>query len=128
MFRDVYGNIQPKVALVPAVQGSTVPTAAIDLKGARGVAFVISTGAVVGDGDFGVVLQESDTAESGDFADVPPEFVDSNAPATLEASSVYKLGYRGHRRFVRAYLVKEGGTSVALGAVAVLEPLDRPAA
>ena len=85
------------------------------------------TGAIGGDGDFGVEIFESDSADSG-FGAADASVVDSNAPATLEASSMYRLGYRGHKRYVRLQLTKAGGTSIALGAVAVLEPLDKPAA
>jgi hypothetical protein len=66
-----------------------------------------------------VKLQESDTSTSGDFADVDAEDVFTNAPATLAASSAYKLGYRGSKRYIRVALTKAGGTSIAVGAVAV---------
>lgn len=126
--RDLYSNISVVPALASAVQSSNSNGAAIDLNGNRSVCFVLNTGAIVSSGDFGAKLQESDTTTSGDFADVDAEFMDSNAPDTLEASSAYRLGYRGHKRYVRLVLTKAGGTSIAAGAVAVFEPLDRPAA
>lgn len=43
--------------------------------------------------------------------------------ATLAASS-YKLGFRGHKRYVRLALTKAGGTSIALGAYAIRGNLD----
>lgn len=118
--RDLYSNFGPVPALAPAVQAAATTGAAIDTKGFGSVAFVVNTGAIVSDGDFGVKLQESDTTTSGDFADVAAEVVDSNAPATLAAASAYKLGYRGFKRYVRVALTKTGGTSIAAGAVAVL--------
>ena len=64
-----------------------------------------------------------------DFTDADAAHVDSNAPATLEASSAYKVGYRGFKRYVRLALTKEGGTSIAAGAVAVLsDAAQRPVA
>lgn len=125
--RDLYHNIAAVPALAPAVQGSATTGAAIDLKGAGRVAIVVNTGAIVSSGDFGVKLQESDTTTSGDFTDVAAGFVDSDAPATLAAASSYRLGYRGHKRYIRVSLTKAGGTSIAAGAVAVLSDLaERP--
>ncbi|WP_028031113.1 hypothetical protein [Gemmobacter nectariphilus] len=126
--RDLYSNIAATLALTPAVQAAAATGATIDLQAARSVAFVVSTGAIVGDGDFGVTIQESDTTTSGDFADAAAAVVDTDAPATLEASTSYRLGYRGFKRYVRLSLTKAGGTSIAAGAVAVTEPLTRPVA
>jgi len=117
------------LALAPAVKTAAGDGVAIDTHGYGSVAFVVNTGAVAGSGDFGVKLQESDTATSGDFTDVAAEQVDSNAPSTLVASSAYKLGYRGFKRYVRVSLTMAGGTSIAAGAVAVLgDAQKRPVA
>lgn len=127
--RDLYSNIGAVPALAPAVKTAAENGAAVDTKGFGRIAFVVSTGAVAGAGDFGVKLQESDTTTSGDFADVDASQIDSNAPATLAASSAYKLGYRGHKRYVRLVLTMAGGTSIAAGAVAVLgDPTVSPVA
>jgi hypothetical protein len=127
--RDLFSNIGVLQALAPAVKTASGDGAAIDLLGFNRVAFIVNTGAVAGDGDFGVKVQESDTATSGDFTDAPADLVDTNAPATLAATSAYKLGYRGHKRFVRLALTKAGGTSIAAGAVAVLgDAVSRPVA
>ena len=127
--RDLYSNIGAVQALAPAVATAAANGAAIDLKGYNSVAFVVNTGAVVGDGDFGVKIQHSNTTTNGDFVDAPADQVDTNAPATLAANSAYRLGYLGHKRYVRIALTKEGGTSVAAGAVAVLgNPADAPVA
>ena len=126
--RDLYSNIAATLALAPAVQAAAATGATIDLQAARSVAFVVNTGAIVGDGDFGVTIQESDTTTSGDFADAAAAVIDTDAPDTLEASASYRLGYRGFKRYVRLSLTKAGGTSIAAGAVAVTEPLTRPVA
>ncbi len=97
--------------------------------GFNSVTFVINTGAIVGASDFSVEVQESDTTTGGDFTDADTSVVDTNAPTTLEASSVYKLGYRGFKRYARLVLTKAGGTSIALGAVAVKgDPAEAPVA
>lgn len=126
--RDLYSNIRTVLALPAAVQAAAASGAVIDLLGVGRMAFAVSTGAIAGAGDFGVKVQESDTTTSGDFADAPAAVVDSDAPATLAADSAYRLGYRGHKRYVRLALTKAGGTSLAAGAVAVLGVLDRPEA
>lgn len=125
--RDLYSNIAALPALAPAVQAAAGNGLAIDTLGAGKLAFVVTTGAVDGSGNFGVKLQESDTGTSG-WTDVVAAQVDSTAPATLAANSAYRLGYRGWKRFVRLALTKASGTSIAAGAVAVIVPQTRPAA
>lgn len=127
--RDLFSNIGAKVALKPAVVTAAGNGESIDLHGTGRVAFIVSTGAVAGDGDFGVKLQESDTGTSA-WTDVEDEHqLQTNAPATLAADSAYRVGYLGHKRYVRLAVTKAGGTSVALAAVAVLgNTTDRPVA
>ena len=117
--RDLYSNIAATLALAPAVQAAAATGATIDLQAARSVAFVVNTGAIVGDGDFGVTIQESDTTTSGDFANAAAAVIDTDAPETLEAASSYRLGYRGFKRYVRLVLTKASGTSIAAGAVLI---------
>lgn len=127
--RDLLNNIGAVLALAPAVKTAAGVGPAIDLQGFESVAFIVNTGAIAASGDFGVKLQESDTTTSGDFTDVAADYVDSTAPATLAASSAYKLGYRGFKRYTRLSLTYVGGTSIALGAVAVLgDAHSRPVA
>lgn len=127
--KDLFSNIGAALALAPAVQAAAANGGAIDLQEYGSIVIAVNTGAIAGDGDFGVKLQHSDTAASGDFTDAPAINVASNAPATLEADSSYKLGYSGSKRFVRLALTKEGGTSIALGAAAILgQPAVAPVA
>lgn len=118
--RDLAPNIGARLALAPAVQTAAATGPAVDTRGFGAAAFLVSTGAIAGSGDFGVKLQESDTDQAGDFTDAAAAVVTSDAPATLSASAAYRLGYRGHKRFVRLALTRTGGTSIAVGAVAVL--------
>ncbi|RCS25841.1 hypothetical protein DUT91_03525 [Phyllobacterium salinisoli] len=125
--RDLYSNIGVVQALAPAVQTAAGDGVVIDLLGYNRVAFMLNTGVVAGDGDFGVKVQESDTSISGDFTDASAAVIDTNASATLAASSAYKLGYRGYKRYVRLVLTKTGGTSIVAGAVAILgDAASRP--
>jgi hypothetical protein len=125
--RDLASNIGAILALAPAVQSAAASGAAIDTQGFGSVAFLLTTGAIAGDGDFGAKVQESDTDVSGDFTDADAAVVDTSAPDTLDESSAYKIGYRGFKRYVRLALTKAGGTSVAAGAIAVLgDAAQRP--
>lgn len=127
--KDLYSNLAVVTALAPAVQAAAVTGATIDLQGFGGAVFTLATGAIAGAGDFGAELQHSDTNTGGDFVAVPDDLVISNAPATLTASGAFKLGYRGSKRYVRLALTKEGGTSIAAGAVAILgQPAVAPVA
>lgn len=123
--RDLYSNISAVPALPSASRSAAANGEALDLLGARRVVFLVNTGAVTGDGDFGVRIEESDNGTS--WQPAPDGHVQSDAPATLGANAVYRLGYLGWKRHVRLALSKAGGTSVQVGAVAVLSPLTRPA-
>lgn len=125
--RDLVHNIGIVPAIAPAVQAAAADGLAVDLKGFNRVAFAINTGAIVGAGDFGIKLQESDDGAA--FADAGASAVLGAVPATLAAASAYKLGYIGFKRYVRLALNKAGGTSIALSAVAIKgDPVSAPVA
>ena len=120
--KDTYHDNKAVQALAPAVVAAAVNGLAVDLAGFDSALFVINTGAIVGAGDFGVKLQESDTTTDADFSDVAAADQLGTIPATLAANSTYRVGYIGskRKRYVRAVVTKAGGTSIALGASAVL--------
>lgn len=122
--RDLYSNILVQQAIAPAVQAAAINGETIDLQGATKGAFVVNTGAIAGSGDFGIAVQESDNGT--DWIAAPAAHVQSDAPATLAAASAYRVGYVGWKRFIRLNLTKAGGTSIALGATAIIGPFDRP--
>lgn len=124
--RDLYSNIAAVQALASASRSAAITGASIDLLATLGAALIVNTGAITGDGDFGATIQESD--DGTDWANVAADQVQTDAPATLEANATYRLGYVGWRRFIRLSLTKAGGTSIQVGAVAVLAPAERPAA
>ena len=127
--RSLEPNIGAVQAIAPAVLSATTTGSALDLKGFESAALVVNTGAIVSAGDFSIKLQESDTTTPGDFADIDAAHITGSTPATLEANSVYRLGYIGHKRYLRAVATKAGGTSIALGAVLVKgDAHDRPVA
>jgi len=117
--KDLISHIKVSPALAPASQSAATTGAAIDTVGFASLVFAIHSGAIVGDGDFAVKVQHSDTTTSGDFVDAPAAAVQGSVPATLEAASAYKLAYVGSRRYARIAVTKAGGTSIALGATAI---------
>lgn len=117
---DLKNNISPVLALAPAVHAATKSDAAvIDLKGAGSATVIINTGAIVGDGDYTISLRHGDAADlTGDAAATGDDLLGA-FPATLEADKSYAVGYRGGKRYVRVVITKNGGTSIAAGAVIV---------
>lgn len=125
--RDLKSNIGVVQALAPAVLAATVTGAALDLLSFGSAVLVVNTGAIVGAGDFTAKLQESDTTTSGDFTDVAAGDLHGSFPASLAADSAVKVGYAGHKRYVRLVITKNGGTSIAAGAVLVKgSPAEKP--
>ncbi|SFP62820.1 hypothetical protein [Tranquillimonas alkanivorans] len=117
--RDLANNIGTVQAVASAVLSATNTSAALDLQGFESAAVVVNTGAIVSSGDFTAKLQESDTPTSGDFTDVAAEHLVGEFPASLAADSVVKVGYVGHKRYLRTVITKNGGTSIAAGVVLV---------
>lgn len=117
---DMKNNISVVSALVPAVQSATKSDAAIiDLQGCGSATVIVNTGAIAGEGDYTISLRHGDASDlSGDAAasgdDLLGEF-----PASLAENSVYAVGYRGGKRYIRVVITKNGGTSIAAGAVIV---------
>ncbi len=119
--KDTYHDNKAVQAIAPAVVAANTNGTTVDLKGFDSALFVVNTGAIDAAGDFGVKLQESDTGTSG-WTDVAAEDLLGGAPATLAANAAYRIGYIGskRKRYVRAVVTKAGGTSIALGVVAIL--------
>ena len=116
--RDIAPNIAVVQAVAPAVLSATNTSSAIDLLGFDSAAVVINTGAIVSSGDFTAKLTECDTS-GGTYTDVAAAHLVGTFPASLEADSVVKVGYIGNKRYLRTVLTKNGGTSIAAGAVVI---------
>ena len=127
--RDLASNIGTVPAIAPAVLAATTTGDAVDLQGFGSAALIVATGAIVSAGDFTAKLQESDTTTSEDFSDVAAGDLVGALPASLAAASVAKVGYVGHKRYVRPVITKNGGTSIAAAAVVIKgEPAEAPVA
>lgn len=118
--RDLASNLSAVATLGPAVQAATLKGAAVDLRGFDSAVLFVNTGAIAGSGLYVMSLQESDTTTDGDFTDVAAaDTIGTALPASLAADTVYELGYKGYKRYVRAVITKTSGTSIAAGAMIV---------
>lgn len=127
--KDGISGIGLVASLAPAVVTATTSGTHADLQGFNSATLIVNTGAIAGDGLFDVNLQHSDTTTGGDFVDVPAGELLGSLPDALAANTTYKQGYKGTKRYVRAVITKQSGTSVAAGAVLVLgHPYDAPVA
>lgn len=118
--RDLASNIGVAASLVPATQSATAKGTAVDLRGYDSAALVVTTGAIVSAGLYVMSMQESDTTTDGDFTDVGAGDMVGSLPASLAASTSYKVSYVGRKRYIRAVITKTSGTSIDAGAVVVL--------
>lgn len=127
--KDLHSHLSPIAALIPAVVSATATSAAIDLQGFNSAEVFVQTGAIASAGDFTTKLQHSNTTTSGDFVDCVAGELLGAFPASLAADSVYRVGYRGAKRYLRTVTTKNGGTSIIAG-IAVLRghPTDTPVA
>ena len=127
--KDGISGLSLVASLVPAVVTATTKGSHAALQGFNSATLIINTGAIAGDGLFVVAIQESDTTTDGDFADVAAGDLLGLLPAALEASTVYKQGYKGNKRYIRAVITKTSGTSIAASAIFALgHPHDAPVA
>lgn len=122
--RDLYSNLTDAQALEPGVYTATVNGPGVDLREVRGCLFNVGTGVNTGAAVFGVKVQESD--DNVTFADVASKWFKSDAPSILAASSRYRIGYTGKKRYVRLVFTYTSGTSLAMSAGAILDPLTKP--
>lgn len=116
--KDLYNNIGVTAAVAPAVLTATNTSAAIDLTGFESATVVISTGAIVSSGNFTPKLTHSDTS-GGSYTDVTAADLIGSFPTALAADSVYKVGYKGAKPFIKTVLTLNSGTSIAASAVVV---------
>lgn len=125
---DMHSDVFAKVAKNTAAIASSTTTAGviIDTNGYEGLEFIIQSGAWT-DGTYTPLIEESDASNlSGSNAVDDENLVGTEAAAAIgAANTVKRLGYVGHKRYVRLSIVSAGVTSGAtIGATAIL---GRPA-
>ena len=112
---DLSHHISVVTILPPAAQSATVTSANFDLIEFNAFSILLTTGKIVGAGDFTATLQHADTASSAKFIDVPAIEWIGTLPSSLAADAVVKLGYKGDKRYLRVVLTKNSGTSIEAG-------------
>lgn len=110
--RDQASNVGVVSAVVPQVLTATNTSAAIDLQGFDSATVLINSGAIVSSGNFTPKLQDSADGSTG-WTDVAAGDLIGSFPAALAASTAYKVGYIGTKRYVRTVLTLNSGTSIA---------------
>jgi hypothetical protein len=127
--RDIANNIGVDQTLAPVDYTATTKGTTVDLQGFNSAAVVVNTGAITSAGLYVVSVQDSDTTTDGDFANVAATDLVGALPASLAATSVYKVGYVGGKRYIRAVITKTSGTSIVAGAIVVKgDAADKPVA
>ena len=99
---------------------TTTAGAAIDLQGYEAMVFAIRSNAWT-DGTYTPLVQESDSSGSG-YTDVADDdLIGLEADAAIgAANTVKKIGYVGHKRYVKLSIVSTGVTSGAnMSAIAI---------
>ncbi|CEG09477.1 hypothetical protein BN961_02903 [Afipia felis] len=117
---DTFHTTAVVPSLAPAVQTATLKGGTVDIANYNSALLVVNTGAIDSSGAYSIAIQESDTTTDGDFANVAADDLLGALPTTLAASTVYRQGYIGSKRYIRAVITKASGTSIAAGAVFVL--------
>lgn len=126
--RDLHNNIAPKRVISPvSVADNTAQVGQIiDRQGYESLEYLILTGALAdADATFTVLLEEGDAANLSDAAAVADKDLlgtEAQASFTFAADDkVFKLGYKGHKRYTRLTITPAGNASAALlAATAIL--------
>ena len=132
MIRDITTKrnktVPPMLAPGAAITNhTTFATDYMDTQGARGAEVTVISGAQVGnDGSnyLTPVLQESDTVNNADFANVAAaDIVGGAVPGALAPNGIQKIGYIGSKRYIRVNLTFTG-TGVSSIYLAVLGAVE----
>lgn len=126
--RDLHNRINVKRVLSPvSVADNTAQVGQIiDRQGFESLEYIIAAGSLAdADATFTVLLEEGDSATLTDAAAVADaDLLGTEALASFtyaDDDKVFKLGYRGNKRYTRLTITPANNTSAALvAAVAVL--------
>lgn len=126
--RDLHNNIAPKRVISPvSVADNTAQVGQIiDRQGFRALEYVILTGSLSdADATFTVLLEEGDASNLSDAAAVADaDLLGTEALASFTFAAddkVFKLGYKGNKRYTRLTITPAANASAALlAAVAIL--------
>lgn len=116
MNRSIVDKISVAASLLPAVYSASGDGEGVDLRGANSAHIEITTGTNTGSFTGSVVIQESD--DNSTFTDAASADVIGTFDASV-ADTAGKIAYIGSKRYIRARIVKTGGTSIAASAPVV---------
>lgn len=110
-----------------ALSNDSADSAAIDTAGYESVT-VVAQMAEYTSGGAKITLTECDTS-NGTFTAVAAEDLIGSAVTMNKAGAVAKLGYRGHKQFLKVKISKVSSISATVGALVILgHPKHKPVA
>lgn len=124
-YRDIHNTLDFKRGISPAAAGTdntAFVSQIVDFRGVNAAEFVILTGGLTDtNATFTVLFEHSDDSDLNDAAAVPDdELIGASASATPEANAsftfaadnkVFKIGYRGNKRYGRVTITPAGNDS-----------------
>lgn len=120
MHSGVYAAVAKNFAAIST--STTTNGNVIDTLGYEGLEFILQSGSYT-DGTYTPLIEESDNSDmSSSNAVADEDLVGTEAAAAVSAAnSVKRVGYVGHKRYVRLSIVSAGvSTGATIGAIAVL--------
>lgn len=125
---DLHNNINVKRVISPVSEAGTTALVGqiIDRQGFESVEYVIATGSLAdADATFTVLLEDGDSSTLTDAAAVADDYLlGTEALASFifsDDDKVFKLGYKGNKRYTRMTITPAANASAALiCAVAIL--------
>jgi hypothetical protein len=122
---DGVSDVRVFEGIRPAVYAATGNGQIVDLAGYESPVFVLATGDWT-DGAYTVTFEHSDASDMTGAVAVPAADLLGDTIPTLDAvgdeNKVYRVGYRGSKRYVRAVITETGAgtTGIALAGAWVL--------
>lgn len=120
---SLYDDVAVRTALLPAVRSAngTVNGPSVDMAGTRNyfrVAMLVVIAGEVTDGTHAVFLEHSDTGVGG-WTAVPAGEREGSIPAITSANdnAVYRVGYAGTKRYIRASITTSGAPGTPQGGI-----------
>lgn len=118
--QDLHSNINVKRVLSPvSVADNTAQVGqVVDRQGFESVTYLIASGSLAdADATFTTLLEESDASGSGYAAVADVDLIGTEALASFifsDDDKVFKLGYRGNKRYTRLTITPGANASAAL--------------
>jgi hypothetical protein len=125
MRRDLYTHLVPVATLAPAARTASANGTGVDLANYDGAVALVQAGTWT-DGTHTFELQDS--SDNTTFAAVADEFLSGTEPVVSSAgtaSTVYRIGYHGIKRYVRVAVTVAGTTTGAVYGASIVRGYAR---